>query len=157
MGASCSLASSECRRCIEAESNNIGQNFRLVEAARQGNLQAVKTLVLNEGANVNAPDPHGWTALHYAAASGNLEVTRTLIDYCGDVNSTLPDLSTPLMLAVEEGHLSVADLLLTNGALVKVKDEDGFTAQDRCDKSIKDDLARLLAMPVSDQYRKASH
>mmetsp|Transcript_96912 Transcript_96912/g.274465 ORF Transcript_96912/g.274465 Transcript_96912/m.274465 type:complete len:180 (-) Transcript_96912:105-644(-) len=154
MGATCGLASSECRRCIETE-NGHGQNTKLVEAARAGDAEAVRAAV-REGARINTPDKHGWTALHYCAASGNLEVCRVLVDHCSDVNTTLPDFSTPLMLAVEEGHLTIAKLLLDNGALPKCKDEDGFTAQDRCDKSIKAELARLLAVPVSERYHKAS-
>ncbi|CAL1174091.1 unnamed protein product [Cladocopium goreaui] len=48
------------------------------------------------------------------------------------------------MLAVEEGHLDVARLLLDKGALPWCKDETGFTAKDRCDKSIQSDLTQLL-------------
>mmetsp|Transcript_109652 Transcript_109652/g.234304 ORF Transcript_109652/g.234304 Transcript_109652/m.234304 type:complete len:165 (+) Transcript_109652:144-638(+) len=154
MGASCSLASSECRRCIESESSTQGQNARLVDGARTGDAEAVRAAA-REGASVNTPDVHGWTALHYCAANGNLEVCRILVDHCSDVNMTLPDFSTPLMLAVEEGHLPIARLLLDNGALPKCKDEDGFTAQDRCDKSIKSELVKLLALPVSERYRKS--
>lgn len=131
-----------------------GHNARLVEASRTGDTATVRAAV-KEGASVNAADPHGWTALHYCSANGNLEVCKTLVDHCSDVNLTLPDFSTPLMLAVEEGHLAIAKFLLDNGALPKCKDEDGFTAQDRCDKSIKDELKQLLKFPVSERYRKA--
>lgn len=155
MGTSCSLASTECRRCIDTDAGSHGQNVRLVQAARTGDTQAVHDAV-KQGAAVNAPDPHGWTALHYCAASGHLEVCKVLIDHCSDVNATLPDFSTPLMLAAEEGHLSIAKFLLDNGALPKCKDEDGFTAQDRCDKNIEGELRKLLALPISERYRKTS-
>mmetsp|Transcript_135163 Transcript_135163/g.431991 ORF Transcript_135163/g.431991 Transcript_135163/m.431991 type:complete len:162 (-) Transcript_135163:61-546(-) len=154
MGASCSLASTECRRCIESDVGGHGQNSRLVDAARTGDAQAVADAV-KQGATVNSPDAHGWTALHYCAAAGHLEVCKVLVDHCSDVNATLPDFSTPLMLAAEEGHLAIAKFLLDNGALSKCKDEDGFTAQDRCDKNIEGDLRKLLALPVSERYRKS--
>jgi len=118
-----------------------------------GQVEAVRSAV-REGASVNAADPHGWTALHYCSANGNLEVCKALVDHCSDVNTTLPDFSTPLMMAVEEGHLSIARLLLDNGALPNRKDEDGFTALDRCDKSIKTELSKMLTLPMSDRYRK---
>eukprot|EP00929_Paragymnodinium_shiwhaense_P014635 TRINITY_DN122565_c0_g1_i1.p2 TRINITY_DN122565_c0_g1~~TRINITY_DN122565_c0_g1_i1.p2 ORF type:complete len:163 (-),score=39.36 TRINITY_DN122565_c0_g1_i1:149-637(-) len=147
MGASCSLASTECRRCIEPENGSIGQNIRLVDAARVGDVEAVKQAV-RDGASVNTADSHGWTALHYCSANGNVEITRILVDSGSDVNTTLPDFSTPLMLAVEEGHLDIAKILLERGALPKCKDEDGFTVQDRCDKSIKNELIKLLSAPL---------
>mmetsp|Transcript_3128 Transcript_3128/g.6506 ORF Transcript_3128/g.6506 Transcript_3128/m.6506 type:complete len:161 (+) Transcript_3128:297-779(+) len=154
MGTSCSLASTECRRCADSDTTaGHGQNSRLVEAARVGDAQAVQNAI-RHGAAANAADSHGWTALHYSAAGGHLEVCKVLVDHCSDVNATLPDFSTPLMLAAEEGHLSIAKFLLDNGALPKCKDEDGFTAQDRCDKNIEAELKKLLALPISERYRK---
>ncbi|CAE7242050.1 Mtpn [Symbiodinium natans] len=105
-----------------------------------------------EGASVNAVDVHGWSALHYSAQSGQLEVCKFLLQQGSDINGTLNDFSTPLMLAVEEGHLNVAQLLLSNGAVPWCKDETGFTAKDRCDKSIQAELLQLLATPQG--YRK---
>eukprot|EP00434_Breviolum_minutum_P021896 symbB.v1.2.019325.t1/scaffold1577.1/size110854/3 len=122
---------------------------------------------LKEGASVNAVDGQGWSALHYSSASGQLEAQFLILGFChfsvffpmifevckyllnqsSDVNSTLHDFSTPLMLAVEEGHLDVAKLLLSNGAMPWCKDETGFTAKDRCDKSIQADLTQLLVSP----------
>mmetsp|Transcript_107220 Transcript_107220/g.149465 ORF Transcript_107220/g.149465 Transcript_107220/m.149465 type:complete len:159 (-) Transcript_107220:61-537(-) len=150
MGATCSVYSTECRRCINAESGLPVVNARLLEAARKGDLEAVERSVA-EGASVNAVDTHSWSALHYSAASGQLEVCKFLLQQGCDINSTLNDFSTPLMLAVEEGHLNVAQLLLTNGAVPWCKDETGFTAKDRCDKSIQAELLQLLAAPG---YRK---
>eukprot|EP00930_Biecheleria_cincta_P025065 TRINITY_DN17881_c0_g1_i1.p1 TRINITY_DN17881_c0_g1~~TRINITY_DN17881_c0_g1_i1.p1 ORF type:complete len:163 (+),score=37.00 TRINITY_DN17881_c0_g1_i1:165-653(+) len=158
MGSSCSnvvVSTSECRRCINAENSAPASNAKLVESARLGDPQGIY-LALKEGASVNAPDAHGWLALHYGSASGNLQVCKALLEQCSDVNCTLNDFSTPLMLAVEEGHLAVAKLLLENGALPWCKDETGFTAQDRCDKTIQPDLAKLLASPTSDSYRKVN-
>eukprot|EP00440_Ansanella_granifera_P050866 gb/GFBE01055130.1/.p1 GENE.gb/GFBE01055130.1/~~gb/GFBE01055130.1/.p1 ORF type:complete len:156 (+),score=38.71 gb/GFBE01055130.1/:1-468(+) len=153
MGTSCSLVgTSECRRCINAETSSPATNARLLEAARLGNVQALQ-LAVKEGASVVSCDAHGWAALHYGAASGNIEVCRALLAERSDINSTLNDFSTPLMLAVEEGHLEVAKLLLENGALPWCKDEIGFTAQDRCDKSMKAELAKLLG---SDSHKVVS-
>lgn len=70
---------------------------------------------MHQGAN--AVDGHGWSALHYSSASGQLELCKYLLSQSSDVNSTLNDFSTPLMLAVEEAHLEVAELLLKNGAM----------------------------------------
>merc|ERR1719284_1337491 len=79
-----------------------------------------------------------------------LRCCRLLLDFEGDANAALPDLSTPLMLAVEEAHLDVAKLLLEHGALTKCKDEDGFTAVGRCDPVVQEDLRRLITSLASE-------
>eukprot|EP00434_Breviolum_minutum_P014960 symbB.v1.2.013191.t1/scaffold927.1/size151520/11 len=99
----------------------------------------------SRGAPVNGWDESGWTALHYSAFAGSLEATRLLLESQGDCNAVLPDLSTPLMLAVDEAHLPVAKLLLQHGALSKCKDEDGFTALARCDQSVKEEFRILVS------------
>merc|ERR1712003_192426 len=98
---------------------------QLAEAVRKGDLEAAQ-MCLQDGASASACDEHGWAPLHYGAQSGEVELCRLLLRYQGDANAALPDLSTPLMLAVEEAHISVAKLLLEEGALTKCKDEDGF-------------------------------
>mmetsp|Transcript_48024 Transcript_48024/g.102906 ORF Transcript_48024/g.102906 Transcript_48024/m.102906 type:complete len:161 (+) Transcript_48024:263-745(+) len=149
MGASCSVNAFECKRCIETDVVTHSQSTRLVDAARTGDVKAVAE-ASRQGAAISAPDTHGWTALHYGAAGGHLEVCQVLVGNGCDVNAILPDFSTPLMLAAEEGHLLVAKFLLENGALTKCKDEDGFTVQDRCDKSIEADFKTLLLQPGMD-------
>eukprot|EP00439_Symbiodinium_sp_Y106_P076881 s334_g15.t4 len=75
--------------------------------------------------------------LSRSAFAGSQEVTQLLLEHQADPNVVLPDLSTPLMLAVDEAHLPVAQLLLQHGALTKCKDEDGFTALARCDPGLR--------------------
>jgi hypothetical protein len=107
---------------------------RLAEAARNGDVSQTRDILaqLPEGAPSCVQNKDGWTALHYAASEGHLEVCQLLLNARGDANVELPDFSTPLMLAVEEGRLPVAELLLKNGARWQSKDEAGFTAMDRC-------------------------
>jgi len=87
---------------------------------------------------------HGWTPLHYGAAEGHTEVCRLILEYGGDKEAQLPDLSTPLMLAVDEARLDVASLLIKHGAKARGKDEAGFTALDRCAPTIRDEFAILV-------------
>lgn len=128
------------------------QTTRLFEAVQARDLQGVQN-ALSNGALVNMVDDHGWAPLHYSSAGGNVEICRSLMRWGGDVNATLPDFSTPLMLTVEEGHISVAKLLLESGAQVKCRDENGFTAQDRCDQRVKAELGKILQVPVSARNR----
>mmetsp|Transcript_39449 Transcript_39449/g.125401 ORF Transcript_39449/g.125401 Transcript_39449/m.125401 type:complete len:160 (-) Transcript_39449:134-613(-) len=151
MGSSCSATISESVRHIRgtglieeaaAERNRLLRE--LLASLRRGDVDAVRES-LRAGAPAGACDEHGWAPLHYSASAGQAEISRLLLEHRGDPNATLPDLSTPLMLAVEEAHLSVARLLLAEGALTKCKDEDGFTALGRCDPSVQEDFRRLIS------------
>mmetsp|Transcript_104065 Transcript_104065/g.291577 ORF Transcript_104065/g.291577 Transcript_104065/m.291577 type:complete len:160 (-) Transcript_104065:99-578(-) len=157
MGASCSASFSENIKHLQATSNveeepaaNHRLAKRIFEACRLGEIEETRRC-LAEGVSANIRDEHGWMPLHYSASRGDLEVCRLLLECQGDANVALPDLSTPLMLAVEEAHLKVATLLLESGALTKVKDEDGFTAMGRCDANIKEEFRRLTSSASSER------
>ena len=81
-------------------------------AAYVGDLQRVEKLI-DGGANVDAKDQKGQTALHYAAKAGQTAVARLLIAHGADVNAG--DDWTPL---VEAAHCSkeMVELLLAKGA-----------------------------------------
>lgn len=61
-------------------------NLDLVEAAGKGNVQAVRTL-LSDGADVNAKNTFGTTALMAAADRGDLEVVKAILAAGADVNA----------------------------------------------------------------------
>jgi ankyrin repeat protein len=70
--------------CSASFAEGLGQ--ALIEAAQKGDLAQVKTL-LTTGADVNARDHDGRTALMFAAWNGNLEAMRLLIDKGADVHA----------------------------------------------------------------------
>lgn len=107
---------------------------RLADAAQRGDVELTAHCLseLPDGAPVCVKDKFGWMSLHYAASGGHFEVCKLLLEARGDANVELPDFSTPIMLAVEEGNIPVAKLLLQHGARTRSKDEAGFTVMDRC-------------------------
>jgi hypothetical protein len=80
---------------------------------------------------VNARDQayigDGRTALHQAAANGNLAVMNTLIKYGANVNEKNTSGETPLHLAARFGHAEAAELLLSHGA--KMNEQTIYTKQ----------------------------
>jgi ankyrin repeat protein len=69
----------------------------------------------------------GSTALLFAARSGDVESARRLLAAGADVNDTLPDGTSVLVLAAHSGHAAVAALLLDKGANPDAADI-GYTA-----------------------------
>jgi ankyrin repeat protein len=84
-------------------------------AARTGKLAPVQAL-LSRGADVNAKERRGQTALMWAAADGQAEVVEALINAGADFRTPLPSGFTPLCFAVREGRASVVHALLKAGA-----------------------------------------
>ncbi|KAI9009510.1 ankyrin repeat-containing domain protein, partial [Gaertneriomyces semiglobifer] len=72
----------------------------------------------------------GNTALHMAAANGELEILKYILPHLtmGDVNSTNSDGSTPLHWAALNGKLDCVQLLLDSGADATLQNEQGRSA-----------------------------
>lgn len=112
--------------------NNEGV-FELMTAAKEGNLEKVKSLV-EEGLRlkvagdlINMKCDGGRSALLESCSNGHDEVARYLLDNKADVNSSDNDGYTPLHLASWYGHEVVVQTLLENNASVDVQDFDGDT------------------------------
>ena len=109
----------------------------LLEAARDGNLEAVKQH-LAAGTDVNAKsEKHGYTPLHFAAMRGRKEIGKLLIGEGADVNAKLKGGGgwTPLHFAAAFGHKEIVELLIANGADVNVKSfKRGVTPLDRAER-----------------------
>ena len=88
---------------------------QLIEAAENGQTEKVKTL-LEAGANVNAKNNYGVTALMSAVGKGQTETVQALLDAGADVNDKTEMGVTVLMVAVMNGHTEIAELLKQAGA-----------------------------------------
>jgi ankyrin repeat protein len=106
----------------------------LMFAAAEGHAAAV-TELLEAGADPNAttvaatkPERRpagGMTAMLFAARQGHLYAVRALLAGGADVNQTSADLTSPLLIAVINGHYDLAHELLQSGADPSLADAYG--------------------------------
>jgi len=82
----------------------------LMVAAAHGHVNTVKAL-LNAGADVNAADFTGWTALHAAAYKGDKEIISLLLKRGAIAPPPSWYLQSPCEMAEELGHQDVVPLL----------------------------------------------
>jgi uncharacterized protein len=105
----------------------VASDSSVADAAMQGGREAVRSL-LKQGADVNAAQGDGMTALHWAARHGDAELARTLV-YAGANLKATTRLGgwTPLIMASQIGDSAVLDVLLKAGADPKVATTNGTT------------------------------
>ena len=82
--------------------------------------------LLIHGADVDAANQRGQTALHLAAGAGFSEVALLLLEHQASANSRDGAGNTPLMLAPPP-DLSMAEVLVAHGADVNEPDGAGLT------------------------------
>ncbi len=101
------LSSGASHRALSHNSNG-NQPLQAAAASRQGDAVSI---LLEVGADVDAPSEGGFTALHSAAASGDTEMTRMLLEAGATVDVRAQGGKTPMELAIEADHAEVVDLL----------------------------------------------
>lgn len=129
---------------LDLERKAVNGNTALMMAAFKRDGDTTRAL-LDKGAKVNQP---GWTALHYAAASGDDKIAQLLLGRGAQVDALSPRPSgavTPLMMAAREGQDAMVRLLLARGANTGLKNTEGFTAAQLARQAGHDTLARVLS------------
>jgi ankyrin repeat protein/beta-lactamase regulating signal transducer with metallopeptidase domain len=120
----------------------------LYDAVTAGDLQQVRSL-LAKGANANAKDGIGNTALFFAILSHDPAMVELLVTKGADVNlanvfRTAAGNYSLAQLAVGHGNLDTMRLLVDHGAKLDAKDQDGWTALRHAAAGGKRDLVEFF-------------
>lgn len=113
-------------------------------AVSHGKEKAV-SLLLGEGADVNAKDENFWTPLHEAVSNNDLKMAFLLLEKGAGVNVEDKNLWTPLHEAVLNNDLKIASLLLERGADVNKKDKDYWSPLELAEKEQNKAAVALLS------------
>lgn len=96
------------------------------------------TLLLNEGAALNAKDHDGWTALMWASWSGLAKVADTLLERGADIAVADKMGNTALIIAARRGNVEVVKSLLAKGADKSVRNMASLTALEAAELGLKE-------------------
>ncbi len=105
------------------------------------------TISIKRGAYINIPTPAGWTALIYAASTGNELLVKELVKLGADLNRAENDGWTPLHFAAHNGHKAIVDLLLLNGANFVYYANDGKLAKDLAKTAGFEEIYEMIPDP----------
>jgi hypothetical protein len=135
-----------------------GNDSPLINAVRRGNVEIVKTLLVESPSNIDvfARDSDGYSAIHYAASLGRLELLKILLDgnrHQRNINLKNSHGETALMLACESGDVEVVRLLLEAKADTEIVDNDGKKAAAYAAHA---DVSQLLQAVGSESVRETA-
>ena len=99
----------------------------LLDAVEAGNVDRVRELLDGGDVGVNDADGGGWTALHGAAAGGDVALVNMFIKSGATVDQAKENGATPLYVASQNGRLEVVKALIEAKAKVNQAMEDGCT------------------------------
>lgn len=132
-----------------AYANNADNKFTLESDAKR--VPMIDTLVA-AGADLNAVDKDGWSALMWASWSGLKDVTLKLIEKGADLKIVDKKGNSALLIAAQAGRADVVKTLLEKGADRLVQNVDKKTAKDLAEEFMKrfpkkaEDYKTILAL-----------
>ncbi|MDB5961885.1 MAG: hypothetical protein JWP59_3179 [Massilia sp.] len=130
---------------LEAQAPN--GNTALMMAAFKRNRPAVEAL-LAKGARVNRA---GWNVLHFAAAAGDDDITKLLLEKGASIDARAPAGFTALMLAAREGKESTVAALLAAGADPALVNSEQLTAAQIAERAEKPRIAAAIRRFTKEQ------
>lgn len=107
---------------------------QLMCAAAFGDVAVVEQMI-HEGADANAKDEHGWTALMYAARERDnydlYEMVACLVNQGGaDINAVNDDGESALFVAARHANFVFAEAARAWGADADIRNSAGLTVRD---------------------------
>jgi ankyrin repeat protein len=100
----------------------------IVEAAKQGDLETVRSILAENPSAIRATDESRYTALHWAAMRAHWDVATLLLEYDPDVNAAGEDGGSPLNWAAHHDNVEFVGRLMDKGADPNARNRWGMTS-----------------------------
>lgn len=113
------------KKMARRRDHEMGKSLR--QAAKTGDVEAIRALVAAGVPVDHADGDYAQTALHYAAREGRKEAVDALLACGANPNARNRDMRTPLHWAASNGTASVVRALVAAGADLMAKNADGET------------------------------
>ncbi|KAF4523008.1 hypothetical protein B566_EDAN007438 [Ephemera danica] len=114
--------------------------------ASWGNATDIVRMLLDSGADPNVRDTKfRFSALHYAAQNGNIEIAELLLNKGANIEAANIGGATPLLTAIWWDRQNFVEFLLNRGANVNARTNSGYTAPQIAGRHGSNSIARLLA------------
>ncbi|CAI4231972.1 unnamed protein product [Auanema sp. JU1783] len=99
-------------------------------AAMSSSMEMVGVISAHVDTLINAVDNKGYTAVHYAAADGGLDMIKELVAAGAKLDIPADDGTTPLHVAVKYADRSITNYIITNLSVKRINDitKNGATA-----------------------------
>ncbi len=135
---------------LAAASSDLG----LVDAVKQRDDEAVRSLLREQAADVNAIQADGSTALLWAVERDNLQIGELLIRAGANVNTANLYGITPLSMACTTGNAAMVKKLLAAGATPKTTQATGETPLMTCSRTGNAEAVKMLLAQGADVNAK---
>jgi len=100
---------------------------QIVEAAKRGDLQKVKTILVKDPSKLNATDQDNYTSLHWACMRAHWDIAEYLIEIGADLNVVGGDGGTQINWAVQHDIVDIIKLMVEKGAKLNIRNQWGMT------------------------------
>ena len=129
----------------------------LIDAAKAGNRSIVLTALQSQADPNTSESTYGWTALHYAASAGNIEMMKALIDAGANINAQNKEGHTPLYKAVWNSRIAAVQELISSKANVNLPCNVGNTPLHSAVIAANVDIIIMLIIAGADIEARTNH